>query len=81
MDEEVYLRASRGQDLFPAHSYQVFFASRPRRSRRIFPYQEALRAFNIRAIEYYLATVRDDPGEGFALLSALASEGVISSRS
>ncbi len=33
-------------------------------------------AFNIRAIDYFRATVKDEPGEGFALLSALASEGV-----
>ena len=33
-------------------------------------------AFNIRVIEYFHATVKDEPGEGFALLSALASESV-----
>lgn len=33
-------------------------------------------AFSIRSIEYFHATVKDEPGEGFALLSALASEGV-----
>lgn len=33
-------------------------------------------AFSIRTIEYFRATVKDEPGEGFALLSALASESV-----
>ena len=33
-------------------------------------------AFSIRKIDYFRATVKDEPGEGSALLSALASEGV-----
>jgi hypothetical protein len=33
-------------------------------------------AFTIRRIEYFHTTVKDEPGEGFAVLSALASQNV-----
>lgn len=33
-------------------------------------------SFSIRRIEYFHTTIRDEPGEGFAVLSALASQSV-----
>ncbi len=33
-------------------------------------------ALNVHPIEYFRTTVKDQPGEGFAVLSALAAEGV-----
>lgn len=33
-------------------------------------------AFRIRRVDYFYTTVRDEPGEGYAVLSQLASQGV-----
>jgi hypothetical protein len=33
-------------------------------------------AFSIRRIDYFRTTISDDPGEGFAVLSTLASQGI-----
>ena len=32
--------------------------------------------FEIRRVEYFRITVKDEPGQGFAVLSALSSQGV-----